>query len=92
MDDQCAICNYIQTAIDNLLCIADTIEWSCADQKRKKDFGLDKSFVLKEAAVVQQMLKYHQYFHANGEALSDFNSVVNLDDEKPKPKRFRESK
>lgn len=90
MDDECAVCNYIQLAINNLSAIANVIDLSCLNQKKKKDFGLDKSFVMREVASVQQMLKYHQYFHSTGgESLNDGNSMLDWNEEKPKSKKFR---
>lgn len=91
MIDQCAICDYIQDAIKNLSQISYLIDLSCRNQKRKKDFGLEKSFIQKEIATIEQMFKYHQYFHSTGgESLNDSDSLLNYD--QPKPKKFRDHK
>lgn len=93
MDNDCAVCCHLKEAQEQLAQIAGLIEFSCSAQKKKKDFGLDKGYVMKEVAVIQQMMKYHQYFHSTGESLNDSESVIDLYMNEPqKPKRFREPK
>jgi len=88
MDDECAICCRLKAAQIPLLQLSELIDLSCANQKKKRDFGLDKSFVEKELATIKQMMKYHTYWHVNGESLNDPDIVYGIMDNN-KPKRFR---
>lgn len=94
MDEDCAVCCHLKLSQETLAKIAGLIEFSCATQKRKRDFGLDKSFIMKEVSTLQQMIKYHNFWHSSGESLNDNESVIDLSmGEIPqKPKRFKESR
>lgn len=88
MDEECSVCGLLLDALTSLTQITIYIDLSCASSKKKRDFGLEKSFIMREISTIKQMQKYHQYFHVNGESLSDTESVVEAISN-PKPKRFR---
>jgi len=89
MDDDCSVCCLLQDSYNNLTKIVEYIDQSCAKQKVKRDFGLDKSYIIRELTSIQQMQRYHQYFHSTGMSLNDSESVVDSLSTAPKPKRFR---
>lgn len=94
MDPECAICHALHEASENLSRICDFILMS--QPKKKKDFGLYKSFVDRQVGEIAKMQKYHDYYHITGEALNDSEPKVNYpssggDYTPPRPRRFRPS-
>lgn len=92
MDPECAICDALLQATTNLSRISDFILMS--QPKKKKDFGLYESLVKRHIGEIAKMQKYHEYYHATGESLSDMGSGIDYssgggDYTPPKPQRFR---
>lgn len=69
--NECSICSSLQEAATALLRIVSHIEMSCLGTGKKKDFGLEKSFIESQVKVIRRMFKFHQYYHATGESLND---------------------
>jgi len=72
--DECAICFALEEAKIHLERICQHIQLTCGNKGRKKDFGLEQSFVKGILSQLVNAIKYHHYYHANAEqdALNDF--------------------
>jgi len=90
---ECAICHSLEEARIALQRIANNIDMSCISKSRKKDFGLEKSFVEAQISVITRMVKFHQYYHSTGQSLNDGDFGLNLGNEthnaNPNFRRFR---
>lgn len=77
--EECAICFALEEAKVHLERICQHIHLTCGTKNRKKDFGLELSFLKGILSQITNALKYHSYYHANAEqdALNDFE--LNLD-------------
>lgn len=86
---ECAICFSLRQAAIALVRISNNIAMSCAGNTRKKDFGLEKSFVDSQISVLKKMIKYHQYYDATGNSLNDGEFGVYSGGDKPSPPKFK---
>ena len=90
--NDCAICFSLQEAATALGRISNNIKNCCIGNPKKKDFGLEKSFVDSQISTVKRMMKFHQYYHSTGESLNDNDFGLPSGNENPSPptfKRFR---
>lgn len=89
LDEDCAICCSIRDAIENLAEICRNIDMSCQDQRRKKDFGLERSYIIEQIKQIQLMQKWHQYYHIGGNELTEDDLGIGLNNKPAKGRRFR---
>lgn len=93
LDNECAICFSLQEAITALTRISLNIKMCCQGSSKKKEFGLEKSFVDSQISTIKRMVKFHQYHKATGQALSDGDFGLHSNNENSSPpnpfKRFR---
>lgn len=90
MDPDCAVCHSLQEASEALGRISTYI--SLSQPKIKKDFGLYRSLVETQIKEISKMQKYHEYYHATGESLSDVGSGLNSPPgDSFRPRRYRPS-
>jgi len=90
--NDCAICFSLQEAATALGRISTNIKNCSMGNSKKKEFGLEKSFVDSQISTIKRMMKFHQYYHSTGEALSDGDFGLPSGNENPSPpifKRFR---
>lgn len=86
---ECAICHSLKEAAMALIRISNNIAMSCIGSSRKKDFGLEKSFVDSQIANLKRMAKFHQYYDATGSSLNDGDFGIQSGNENNSPPKFR---
>lgn len=86
---ECAICHSLKEAAMALIRISNNIAMSCIGTSRKKDFGLEKSFVDSQIANLKRMTKFHQYYDATGSSLNDGDFGIQSGNENNSPPKFR---
>lgn len=89
LDNDCAICFSLQEAITALTRISLNIKMCCQGSSKKKEFGLEKSFVDSQISTIKRMVKFHQYYKATGQALSDGDFGLNSNNDNPSPPNFK---
>jgi hypothetical protein len=89
LDNECAICFSLQEAITALARISLNIKMCSQGSSKKKEFGLDKSFIDSQISTIKRMVKFHQYYHSTGEALSDNDFGLHSNNENPSPPNFK---
>lgn len=87
--NDCAICFSLQQAATALIRISKNIEMSCIGQSKKKDFGLEKSFIDSQLVTLKKMMKFHQYYHSTGESLNDNDFGLGGTTENTSPPKFK---
>ena len=87
--NDCAICHSLQEAATALTRISRNIQMSCMGKSKKKEFGLEKSFVDSQISTMKRMMKFHQYYHSTGESLNDGDFGLNSGNENPSPPKFK---
>lgn len=86
---ECAICHSLREAAISLIRISNNIAMSCVGKSKKKDFGLEKSFVDAQIASLKKMIKFHQYYDATGSSLNDGEFGISSGNENPSPPKFK---
>jgi len=89
LDNECAICFSLQEALTALARISLNIKMCSQGSSKKKEFGLEKSFVDSQISTIKRMGKFHQYYHSTGEALSDSDFGLHSNNENPSPPNFK---
>jgi hypothetical protein len=89
LDNECAICFSLQEAITALARISLNIKMCSQGSSKKKEFGLEKSFVDSQISTIKRMVKFHQYYKATGQALSDGDFGLHFNNENPSPPNFK---
>ena len=87
--NECAICFSLQEAAVALGRISTNIKMCSLGSSKKKEFGLEKSFVDSQISTIKRMMKFHQYYHSTGEALSDGDFGLHSNNENPSPPNFK---
>jgi len=87
--NDCSICFSLQEAATALGRISTNIKMCSLGSSKKKEFGLEKSFVDSQISTIKRMMKFHQYFHACGEALSDSDFGLPYSNDNPSPPNFK---
>jgi hypothetical protein len=92
IDEECAICNYLEEAKQNLKSIGNFVLLTCTGKTAKKDFGLylkgDRG-IQGTLNKIKDLIKFHRRFHANCEEDHLNDDDFGLQSQKPAPRRWR---
>ena len=70
IDDECAICTYLQDSLNSLKAIGDFIMLTCQDKTNKKDFGLylgGERGIQGTMNAIKNLIRYHARYHNSSE-------------------------